>query len=74
MACGFHNIYSLVCAYSFCFVFNMLFGDSGYWWIENLYMMVGRLLVNRHDDRGGNPVPTGRAEGLDSDHVPTGGA
>ena len=43
-------------------------------------MMVGRLLVNRHDDRGGNPVPiggvmpTGRAKGLDSDHVPTGGA
>ena len=58
----------------------MLFGDSGYWWIENLYMIVGRLFVNRHDDRGGNPVPTGGAmptggaKGLDSDHVPTGGA
>ena len=43
-------------------------------------MMVSRLLVNRHDDRGGNPMPTGGvmptvgAEGLDFNHVPTGGA
>ena len=37
-------------------------------------MMVSRLLENRQDDWGGNPVPTGGAKGLDSDHVPTGGA